>query len=160
VAARLAVSIAGFVAVALALSVAEAKVSDGVVAAFRGKIVLSRGPVAPGATDGESIAKLQAAQLRELTGLATDDGLSWHFHYAAFLKKTGNLGLKLQFVSGEKDRRFATASAIPIFDPQSAVVEGDFSVGESQGLERGKAYVIQLVNDKGELVAKTSAIFK
>jgi hypothetical protein len=140
--------------------VAEAKLSDAVLAAFRGKIVLSRGPVAEGASDADTIAKLQAAQLRELTGTSTDDGLSWRFHYAAFLKKVGNLGLKLQFVSGEKDRRFATASAIPVLDPQSGVVQGDLSVGESQGLERGKAYVIQLVNDKGELVAKTSAIFK
>jgi hypothetical protein len=141
-------------------SAARAKLSDAVVTAFRGKIVLTRGAVAAGANDAETIAKLQAAQLRELSGTSTDDGLSWRFHYTAFLKKVGNLGLKLQFFSGEKDRRFATASAIPVLDPQSEVVQGDFAVGESQGLERGKAYVIQLVNDKGELVAKTSAIFK
>jgi hypothetical protein len=33
-------------------------------------------------------------------------------------------------------------------------------IGERPGLERGKAYLLQLVNGKGEVVAKTSAIFK
>ena len=42
----------------------------------------------------------------------------------------------------------------------SAVLTGDLSISERQGLERGKAYVVQLVNDKGEVVAKTSAILK
>jgi hypothetical protein len=139
---------------------AEAKLSDAVVAAFRGKIIVSRGPVAAGATDKETITKLRAAQLAELPGTPTDDGLTWRFHYAAFPKKLGSLGLKLQFISGEQDRRFAAETAIPIPDPQSAVLQGELAIGESQGLERGKAYVIQLVNDKGELLAKTSAILK
>jgi hypothetical protein len=141
-------------------AVAEAKLSDAVVAAFRGKIVVSRAAVAAVANDKDTIAKLRAAQLLELPGAPTDDGLAWRFHYAAFLKKVGNLGLKMQFISGEKDRRFAAETAIPILDPQSAVLQGDVSIGESQGLERGKAYVVQLVNDKGDVVAKTSAIFK
>jgi hypothetical protein len=141
-------------------AVAEAKLSDAVVAAFKGKIILSRGAVAEGATDKDTIAKLKAAQLTELAGTPTDDGQSWTFHYTAFLKRTGNVGLKLQFVSGEADRRFATETAIPIPDVESPVLSGDLTVGESRGLERGKAYQLKLVNDKGDVVAKASAIFK
>ena len=140
--------------------VAEAKLSDAVVAAFRGKLILTRGPVAEGPTDKETIAKLKAAQVQALVGTPTDDGQSWTFHYAAFLKKTGNVALKLQFVSGEQDRRFAAETAIPIPDVDSPVLTGEVTIGETQGLSRGKAYVLKVVNDKGEVVAKTSALLK
>jgi hypothetical protein len=146
--------------VLFAIGAAQAALSDAVVAAFRGKIVLSRAAVAAGATDKETIAKLKAAQLTELAGSATDDGQSWSFHYTAFLKKTGNVGLKLQFVSGEQDRRFAAETGVPILDVDSPVISGDLTIGESRGLERGKAYQLKLVNDKGDVVAKASAIFK
>jgi hypothetical protein len=141
-------------------AIAEARLSDAVAAAFRGKIVLTRAAVAEGATDKETIAKLKTAQVQELAGKPTDDGQSWTFHYAAFLKKTGNVALKLQFVSGEQDRRFAAETAVPIPDVDSPVLTGDVTIGETQGLSRGKAYVLELVNDKGEIVAKTSAILK
>jgi len=154
-------ALARIVIVCLALgAVAEAKLSDAVVAAFRGKIVLSRATVAEGANDKETIAKLKAAQLTELVGTPTDDGESWKFHYTAFLKKTGNVGLRLEFVSAEADRRLATEVAIAIPDVDNDVLSGDLTIGESRGLSRGKAYVLKLVNDKDEVVAKTSATFK
>lgn len=146
--------------VLLAASPAIAELSDSVVAAFRGKIVLSRAAVAPAANDKETIAKLKAAQLPELTGKASDEGQAWRFHYTAFLKKAGNDSLHLRFISGEKDGRFAAETSIPIPDVEAVVLSGDLSVNESQGLSRGKAYMVQLVNDKGEVVAKTSAVFK
>ncbi|HEX4405647.1 MAG TPA: hypothetical protein VH560_12505 [Polyangia bacterium] len=141
-------------------AVAYAQLPDGVVAAFRGKIVLTRAAVAPGANDKDTIAKLRAAQLAAIVGASTDDGQVWRFHYTAFLKKTGNVALKLRYISGEQDRRTVTETAISIPDVGSAVLTGDLSISERQGLERGKAYVLQLVNDKGDVVAKTSAIFK
>jgi hypothetical protein len=141
-------------------AVAAASLSDAVVAAFRGKIVLSRAAGTEGASDKETIAKLKAAQLTELVGTPTDDGQSWKFHYTAFLKKTGNVGLRLQFVSAEVDRRVATEVAIPIPDVESPVLSGDLTIGESRGLSRGKAYQLKLVNDKDEVVAKASATFK
>jgi hypothetical protein len=144
----------------LCVGVAAAQPSEGVVAAFRGKIVLTRAAVAPGASDKETIAKLRAAQLAEIAGASTDDGQVWRFHYAAFLKKTGNVALKMRYISGEQDRRTVTETAIPILDVESPVLTGDLAASERQGLERGKAYVLQLVNDKGEIVAKTSAILK
>jgi hypothetical protein len=139
---------------------AEANFSDAVVAAFRGKIVLTRVAVAAGATDKETIAKLKAAQLQALVGTPTDDGQSWTFHYAAFLKTAGNVALKLQFVSGEQDGRLAAETAIPIPDVDSPALTGEVTIGETRGLTRGKAYLLKLVNDAGEVVAKTSAIFK
>jgi hypothetical protein len=141
-------------------AVARAELSDAVVAAFRGKLVFSRAAVSEGASDKETIAKLKAAQLTELAGVPTDDGQAWRFHYTAFLKKVGNVGLKVRYVSGEQDRRQLAETAIPIPDVRSPVLRGELSIGERQGLERGKAYLLQLVNDKGEIVAKTSAIFK
>jgi hypothetical protein len=139
---------------------ARAELSDAVVAAYRGKIIVSKAAVAPGATDKDTIAKLKAAQLTALTGQPTDDGQTWRFHYTAFLKKTGNVGLKLRFVSGEKDGRLAVELPVPIPDVEDPVLSGDLSVSESQGLSRGKAYLLQLANDKGEIVAKASAVFK
>jgi hypothetical protein len=144
----------------LIATVAQAHLPEAVVAAFRGKIVLTRAAVAPGASDKETIAKLRAAQLAEIVGTSTDDGQVWRFHYTAFLKKAGNVALKVRYISGEQDRRTVTETAIPIPDVDSAVLTGDLAITERQGLERGKAYVLQLVNDKGEIVAKTSAILK
>ena len=149
-----------FVLVLWVAAVAQAQLAEGVVAAFRGKIVLTRAAVAPGANDKDTIAKLRAAQLAEIAGASTDDGQVWRFHYTAFLKKAGNVALKLRYISGEQDRRAVTETAVPILDVDSAVLSGDLSISERQGLERGKAYVLQLVNDKGEIVAKTSAILK
>jgi hypothetical protein len=148
------------VSLALVGLVAEAKLSDAVVTAFKGKIVLSRAAIADAANDKETIARVKAAQLQELAGKAGDDGQSWTFHYTAFLKKTGNVGLKLQFVSADADGRLANETSIPIPDVDSPVLAGELTVGESRGLTRGKAYLLKLVNDKGEVVAKTSATFK
>jgi hypothetical protein len=156
-------SLAGLVVLAslvLAGLAAEAKLSDAVVAAFKGKVVLTRAAVGEGANDKDTITKLKAAQLTELAGKPGDDGESWTFHYTAFLKKTGNVGLKLQFVSADVDGRLANETAISIPDVESPVLTGELTVGESRGLTRGKAYLLKLVNDKGEVVAKTSATFK
>lgn len=153
--------VAALVVVLALISTANAaELSEAVVAAFRGKIVLSRVAVVPAANDKETIAKLRAAQLPELTGKTTDEGQTWRFHYTAFLKKTGNEGLRVRFISGEKDGRFAAETSVPIPDVEAPVLTGDLSINESQGLARGKAYLVQLVNDKNEVVAKTSAIFK
>ena len=91
--------------ICLSMGVARAALSDAVVAAFRGKLVLTRAAVPEGANDKETIARLKAAQLTEIVGASTDDGEVWRYHYAAFLKKTGNVGLKVRYVSGEQDRR-------------------------------------------------------
>jgi hypothetical protein len=154
------VALATLVFIGLFALVAQAKLSDAVVAAFKGKIVLTRAAVAEAASDKDTIAKLKAAQLTELAGKSGDDGQSWTFHYTAFLKKIGNVGLKLQFVSAEADGRLANETQIPIPDVELPVLAGDLTVGESRGLSRGKAYLLKLVNDKGEVIAKTSATFK
>jgi hypothetical protein len=157
---RLAASSLVIVLALASVTATAAELSESVVSAFRGKIVLSRAAVEPGPSDKETTAKLKAAQLQELAGKATDEGQTWRFHYTAFLKKTGNVGLRVRFISGEKDGRFAAETSIPIPDVEAPVLTGDLSISESQGLSRGKAYLLQLVNDKNEVVAKTSAVFK
>ena len=144
----------------LVSAAASAKLSDAVVAAFKGKLVVTRGAVAEGASDKETIARLKAAQISELAGSPGDEGQLWTFHYTAFLKKTGNVGLRLQFVSGEADGRLAAETSLPIVDVDNPVIEGNLTIGESRGLVRGKAYLLKVVNDKGDVVAKASAIFK
>jgi hypothetical protein len=141
-------------------AVVRAELSDPVIAAFRGKIILSRGPIPEGTSAKETIARLKAAQLRELTGATSPDGAVWRFHYTAFPGKPIDGGLKVRYISGEKDHRFAAESMVLVIDPKSGVLSGDLTINENQGLERGKAYVIQFVNDKDEIVAKTSAVFK
>ena len=156
-------SLAGLAALASVVLLglaAEAKLSDAVGAAVKGKVVLTRDAVAEGANDKDTIAKLKAAQLTELVGKAGDDGESWTFHYTAFLKKAGNVALKLQFVSAEVDGRLANETAISIPDVDLPMLSGELTIGESRGLVRGKAYLLKLVNDKGDVVAKTSATFK
>ena len=120
--------------ICLSAGVARAALSDAVVAAFRGKLVLTRAAVPEGASDKDTIAKLKGAQLTEIVGASTDDGEVWRYHYTAFLKKTGNVGLKVRYVSGEQDRRTLAETAIPIPDVQSPVLAGDLSIGERQGL--------------------------
>src|SRR6478735_4488130 len=100
------VSAALLIVLALA-GAARAELSNAVVAAYRGKIILSRAAVSAGASDKDTIAKLKASQLAELVGKAGEDGQVWRFHYTAFLKKTGNVGLRIKYISGEKDARMS-----------------------------------------------------
>jgi hypothetical protein len=139
---------------------AKVDVSENVLAAFRGKLVLSKDAVATSGGDKEVIARLKAAQLRELVGTNGEEGASWRFHFTAFPKKLGESTFKVQFISGENDHRFAADTTLTGLDTASPVLSGDVSISESQGLARGKAYLVQLVTEKGEVVAKTSAIFK
>ena len=76
---RRSVAPAALVIVVLTAAVATAQMSEAVVAAFRGKIVLTRAAVAPGATDKDTIAKLRAAQLAEIAGASNDDGQVWQY---------------------------------------------------------------------------------
>src|SRR5512135_1747561 len=92
----------------LAVSAAEAgPYSNGVAAAFKGTIVVSKDEVPVGKTDKETIAKLKGASLSALVGEKAADVMQWHFHYAGFLSKTGATSLKMEFVTADKDQRLA-----------------------------------------------------
>src|SRR5882672_2831173 len=67
------------------------------LAAVKGDLVVTKAELADGKTDKETIAKIKAERLKELTGEAKGDVTSWLFHYTAFLTKTGASELTMEF---------------------------------------------------------------
>jgi hypothetical protein len=137
--------------------VASADMSRNVIAAFRGELVITKGELPEGKNDKDTIAKIKAERLKELTGEARDDVMSWHFHYTAFLNKPGSTRLKVEFYLGNK---FVADNRLDGVDPKMTVLSGDISINEDEGLSRGKAYVIKVVTDKDVVVASTPLVMK
>src|SRR4029079_15780220 len=79
-----------------------ADMSRGVISAFKGQLVISKGELPVGKNDKDTIAKIKKEQLKELTGQTSDDVTSWYFAYTAFLSKTGSKNLKMEFLKGGK----------------------------------------------------------
>src|SRR5260221_7340032 len=79
-------------------STASADMSRGVISAFRGQFVVTKDELPEGKNDADTIKKIKAAQLKELTGKANEDVTYWHFHYTAFLAKTGSTKLTMEFM--------------------------------------------------------------
>jgi hypothetical protein len=136
---------------------AYADLSRGVIAAFHGQIVISKDDLPEGKNDKETITKIRAAQLKELDGDAAGDVTAWHFHYTAFLTKTGASNLKIDFI---KDGKLAADKQLDGVDPKSGVLTGDITIDEDEGLAKGKTYTIQLVTSTDAVVAKTTLTMK
>ena len=151
---------AAVVAVALVATAPQmgwADVSKPVISAFKGQVVITSEEELPaGKNDKETIAKIKKAQLKELTGTASEDVTSWNFHYTAFLSKTGAKNLKMEFMKGDK---LAADKQLDGIDPKSAVLTGDISINEDEGLAKGNTYQIRLVAGSS-VVAKTSLVMK
>lgn len=135
--------------------VAQADVSKNVIAAFRGELVITKGDLPVGTSDKDTVAKIKTARLKELTGEAKEDVTYWHFHYTAFLNKGGSPLLKMEFYTNDKDKKFVADNRLDGVDPKTTVLSGDISINEDEGLSKGKAYTIKLVNDKDQVVAQT-----
>ena len=147
--------------VALAIvigGVASADMSRGVIAAFKGQLVISKTDLPEGKNDKDTISKIKAAKLTELTGQAQEDVTYWNFHYTAFLSKTGNTTLKMEFYRDGK--QFVADKTLDGVDPKSPVLTGDISINEDEGLAKGKAYVVKLVAGKSTVVATTNLLMK
>jgi len=149
-------------AVAIAVVVATSSVSfadmtKGVISAFRGQLVISKGELPVGKNDKETIAKIKKEQLKEITGQTSEDVTSWYFSYTAFLSKTGNKNLKMEFLKGGK---LAADKQLDGIDPKSGVLTGDISINEDEGLAKGNTYQIQFVTSGGAVVAKTTLTMK
>ncbi|HET7502139.1 MAG TPA: hypothetical protein VFK02_14075 [Kofleriaceae bacterium] len=134
--------------------------SRNVIAAFKGDLVITKGELPEGKTDKDTIAKIKTERIKELTGEARDDVVYWHFHYTAFLSKPGSSLLKMEFYTADKDKKFVADNRLDGVDPKSTVLSGDISINEDEGLSKGKAYVIKLVNDKNVVVASTPLVMK
>lgn len=133
-----------------------ADVSKPVISAFKGQLVVTNEELPSGKNDKETIAKIKKAQLKELTGTASDDVTSWNFHYTAFLSKTGSKNLKMEFIKGDK---LAADKQLDGVDPKSSVLSGDITINEDEGLAKGNTYQVRLVSGS-TVVAKTSLIMK
>ena len=136
---------------------ARADMTKGVIAAFRGQVVVSKGELPVGKNDKDTISKIKKEQLKELTGTAQEDVTGWYFHYTAFLSKTGAKSLKMEFLKGG---HLAADKQLSGVDPKSSILEGDISINEDEGLAKGNTYQITLVNPSGAVVAKTTLIMK
>jgi len=135
---------------------ASADVSRGVIAAFKGQIVVSKDELPTGKNDKDTISQIKKAQLKELTGTAGEDNTTWNFHYTAFLTKTGAKNLKLEFMKG---KQLAADKQLDGIDPKSGVLSGDITIDENEGLAKGSTYQVNLMSGSS-IVAKTTLIMK
>jgi hypothetical protein len=138
--------------------VAAADLSRNVIAAFRGELVITKGELPEGKTEKDTIAKIKAERLKEVTGEARDDVMYWHFHYTAFLTKTGATQLKMEFYT--PDKKLVANVGLDGVDPKSPVLSGEIPINEDDGLSKGKPYTIKLVTEKDVVVASTPVVMK
>ena len=134
-----------------------ADLSRGVIAAFKGQLVISAGELPVGKNDKDTIAKIKKAQLKEIKGETSEDVTAWYFNYTAFLSKTGSKNLKMEFT---KNGKLAADKQLDGIDPKSGVLTGDISINEDEGLAKGNTYQIQFVTSGGAVVAKTTLTMK
>ena len=137
--------------------VAAADMSRNVITAFKGELVITKGELPEGKTDKETIAKIKAERLKELSGEARSDVTSWFFHYTAFLTRPGATELTMEFWNGKK---LAANKRINGIDPKITALSGDISIDEDEGLTKGTAYQVKLVTEKNAAVAQTALVMK
>ena len=136
----------------------SADMSRGVIAAFRGQLVVSKGELPSGKNDKDTVAKIKKEQLKEVVGTKkSEDVTGWYFHYTAFLNKTGQKTLKMEFLKGGK---LSADNRLDNVDPKTTVLTGDIQIDEDEGLAAGNTYTVQLVTSSGTVVAKTTLHMK
>ena len=140
--------------------IASADLSKTVISAFKGELVITKGELPEGKTEKDTIAKIKAERLKELTGEARGDVTYWRFHYTAFLSKPGATQLKMEFWTNDKDKKFVADNRLDGVDPKITVLSGDISINEDDGLLKSRPYMIKLVNDKDVVVASTPLMMK
>jgi len=154
---RLGAAVIAFLCLVAWSSPSFADMSRGVINAFRGQLIISKGELPVGKNDKDTIAKIKKEQLKEITGTKSEDVTSWYFSYTAFLSKTGNKNLKMEFLKGGK---LAADKQLDGIDPKSGVLTGDISINEDEGLAKGNVYQINLLAPNGSIVAKTTLNMK
>jgi len=131
--------------------------SNSVISAFRGQLVISKEELPEGKNDGDTIKKIKAASLKELDGEVKGDVTAYFFHYTAFLSRSGATKLKMEFL---KDGRLSADKQLDGVDPKSNVLTGDITIDEDEGVTKGKTYTVQLVTTGDQVVAKTTLTLK
>lgn len=127
----------------LAAGPAHADLSKKVIAAFKGKILVTDQPLASAGDDKATIAHFKKKALTAVTGAMNgNDVQEWTFYYTAFLSKGGMSTLKLEFYDGD---RYAADQTLTGVDPKGQVIEGDITINEDDGLSKGKKYTLKMV---------------
>lgn len=157
---RRTMSLAVVLAVTLGNGLVSAEMSRGVIATFKGQLVVSKDELPDGKNDKDTITKIKAAQLKELVGTPKADVTGWHFHYTAFVNRGGSTQLKMMFYTDDKDHRYVADQRLDGVDPKSSVLSGDISIDEDEGLTKGKSYIIKLETDKDVVVAQAQLTMK
>ena len=149
-------------AIALAIAVsarpASADFSKKVIAAFKGKILVTNAPLEMQGDDKTTIAAFKKASLTEVKGsIGGDDVFTWNFVYTAFLKTSGATALKLEFYDGSN---YSADKSLTGVDPKMTVLEGDIDITEDDNITKGKTYTLKLTGKlKGkEVVFATGSI--
>lgn len=142
----------------LAGGVASADMSKAVIASFKGQFVVTKGELPEGKTDKDTIAKIKAAKLSEVSGEVSNDVKVWTFHYAAFLNKTGASALKLEF--WREGKQYAADKNLSGVDPKSALLTGEITIDEDENISPGKQYTLKLVAGSDSVVATTTLVMK
>src|SRR5579871_3377233 len=107
---------------------ASAEPTRGVISHYRGQLIVTVDDLPEGKNDADTIKKIYAKRLKELKGEPTNsDVVAWHFHYAAFLSKTGAKQLKLEFMIGNEVK---ADKKITDVDPKSGVLLGEIGINE------------------------------
>ena len=146
------------VVVAALVGTAYADVSRNVIAAFRGQLVITKDDLPEGKNDADTIKNIKAANLHELVGEpASSDVTAWHFHYAAFLNRTGAKTLTMQFLIGADIKGDKKITDV---DPRSGALLGEISIDEDEGPVKGKSYTVNLIDDHDHVVATTKLTLK
>ena len=143
----------------LAGGIANADISSrNVIAAYKGQLVISKAELSEGKNDKDTIARIKAEKLSELKGELHNDITQWNFHYTAFITKAGNATLKMEFWRDGK--QYAADKRLDGIDPKSAVLTGQITIDEDEGLSKGKSYLIKFVGPGDSVVASTTLVMK
>lgn len=138
---------------------AQADMSKKVIAAFKGKIIVSNSPLENLGDDKATIAKIKKDQLTSVVGApGGDDVYAWSFVYTAFLTKaSGTTTLTLEFYDGTK---YVADQKLTGVDPKMTVLEGEVSITEDDGLTKGKKYTVKMVKGENTVLASTTLEMK
>lgn len=155
----LSVSLAIALAFAFTARTADADLSKKVIAAFKGKILVSQSPLEMQGDDKTTIAAFKKQSLTEVKGApGADDVMTWVFVYNAFLKTTGATNMKLEFYDGSN---YSADKSLTGVDPKLTVLQGDIEITEDDNITKGKTYTLKLTgNVRGKEVTFATGSIK
>lgn len=138
-------------AIGLSARPADADLSKKVIAAFKGKLLVTSGPLESVGDDKATIAHFKKQALTEVKStVGADDVPTWFFVYTAFLNRTGATSMKLEFYDG---KNYSADKQLTGVDPKMTVLTGEIEITEDDNITKGKTYTLKLTgNVKGKEV--------